>query len=290
MRRQCLSVVLVGGLVCGMGAILGSPSPEPQASAYPWLQSYDPAQGIENRIPVPEGFERMTLSTACFGDWLRRLPLKPGTPDVLLFNGQKKANQTAHVAVVDIDVGGRDLQQCADAVIRLRAEYLFARQRLGSIHFRLTSGDVLDFTKWCDGTRPLVTGNRVQWVKSQPSDWSYAEFRKYLDTVFQYAGSSSLSRELEAVKDVKGMKGGDVFIKGGSPGHAVLVVDMACDPRTGRKIFLLAQSYMPAQDIHILKNPKDAKLSPWYDVEFGTILYTPEWVFAWSELKRFAEE
>jgi hypothetical protein len=92
------------------------------------------------------------------------------------------------------------------------------------------------------------------------------------------------------VKDVKGMKGGDVFIKGGSPGHAVLVVDMACDPRTGRKIFLLAQSYMPAQDIHILKNPKDAKLSPWYDVEFGTILYTPEWVFAWSELKRFAEE
>jgi len=290
MRGTCFSMVLVGSFVCGLGAVLGAPSPEPRASAYPWLQSYDPAASIENRIPVPEGFERITLSTACFGDWLRHLPLKPGTPDVLLFNGQKKANQTAHIAVVDIDVGDRDLQQCADAVIRLRAEYHFARQRLESIHFQLTSGGVLDFLKWCDGNRPVVAGNRVQWVKSKPSDWSHAEFRKYLDTVFQYAGSSSLSRELEAVKDIKGMRVGDVFIKGGFPGHAVLVVDMACDPRTGRKVFLLAQSYMPAQDIHVLKNPKEAKLSPWYDVEFGAVLYTPEWTFARNDLKRFPED
>ena len=48
---------------------------------------------------------------------------------------------------------------------------------------------------------------------------------------------------------------GDVFIKGGSPGHAVIVVDVAIYTQTGKKVFLLAQSYMPAQQIHILVNP-----------------------------------
>jgi len=44
---------------------------------------------------------------------------------------------------------------------------------------------------------------------------------------------------------------GDVMIRAGSPGHAMLVVDVAEDER-GRRIYLLAQSYMPAQDIHIV--------------------------------------
>jgi hypothetical protein len=290
MRRPTIALVLAGWLASCLALGLSAAPAQAQASVYPWLPTYDPAQSIESRIPAPAGFERMTLSTGCFGEWLRRLPLKAGTPEVMLYNGQKKANQAAHIAVLDIDVGDHDLQQCADAVIRLRAEYDFARQRLEDIHFQFTSGDVLDFLKWCSGTRPLVAGNRVQWVKSPPSDWSHPELRKYLDTVFQYAGSISLGRELEAVKEAKSMKVGDVFIKAGSPGHAVLVVDMACDPKTGRRVFLLAQSFIPAQDIHVLKNPRDAKLSPWYDVDFGAVLSTPEWTFARNELKRFPRE
>ena len=54
------------------------------------------------------------------------------------------------------------------------------------------------------------------------------------------------------------MQIGDVFIKGGFPGHAVVVLDMAENDRTGQRVFLLAQSYMPAQDIHIMKNPTNA--------------------------------
>ena len=45
---------------------------------------------------------------------------------------------------------------------------------------------------------------------------------------------------------------GDVFIKGGSPGHAVIVVDVAIYPQTGKKVFLLAQSYLLAHQIQIL--------------------------------------
>ena len=83
------------------------------------------------------------------------------------------------------------------------------------------------------------------------------------------------------------MKIGDVFIRGGFPGDAVIVVNMAERADTGERLFLLAQSYMPAQDIHLLRNPTDAELSPWYPLTFGDRLRTPEYTFRRDELKRF---
>ncbi len=290
MRALQALACLIGSVALTAVVALWAWPAEPQGYVFPWLQAYDPAQSIESRVPVPEGFERLTVSTGCFGDWLRHLPLKPGRPDVLLFNGQKKANQTGHYGVVDIDVGNQNLQQCADAVIRLRAEYFYSRDRYEDIHFLYTRGDTVDFQHWIDGNRPTIRKNVMNWVKSEPADWSYASFRKYLNNIFLYAGSISLDRELVPVKAPNAMKIGDVFIKPGSPGHAVIVVDIACETRTGRKVFLLAQSFMPAQDIHILKNARDAKLDPWYDTEFGTALVTPDWRFVRAELKRFPGE
>jgi hypothetical protein len=278
-------------LACVLGtAALAAIAAAPSGAAYPWLSSYDPAQSIENRIPVPAGYERLTISTGGFGDWLRHLPLKPGTPEVLLYNGQKKANQGAHAAVVDIDVGSQDLQQCADAIIRFRAEFLYSQDRYEDIRFRYTNGDEVDFRHWIDGNRPVFRNNSVVWVKLEAADISYANFRKYLDNIFQYAGSMSLNQELVPVKDPASVNIGDVFIKPGSPGHAVLVVDLACDSRTGQKIFLLAQSFMPAQNVHLLKNPQSTRLSPWFEAEFGSTLVTPEWQFSRSELRRFPGE
>jgi hypothetical protein len=79
---------------------------------------------------------------------------------------------------------------------------------------------------------------------------------------------------------------GNVFIQGGSPGHAVIVVDVAKN-EGGEIIFMLAQSYMPAQDIHVLINPKNRQISPWYQLKSGEKLYTPEWVFETGSLKQF---
>jgi Domain of unknown function (4846) len=75
-----------------------------------------------------------------------------------------------------------------------------------------------------------------------------------------------------------------VFIRGGFPGHAVLVVDVA-ENASGKRIFLLAQSYMPAQDIHILRNP-NARIDPWYHAVDRGNLVTPEWTFQYTDLKR----
>nr|WP_241243497.1 DUF4846 domain-containing protein [Caldicellulosiruptor changbaiensis] len=72
-----------------------------------------------------------------------------------------------------------------------------------------------------------------------------------------------------------------------SSGHFAIVIDMAQDLRAGEKIFLFAQSYMPAQDIHILKNPADENDNPWYSVNFEEILITAEWQFKKGYVYRF---
>ena len=90
---------------------------------YSWLAEYSPEQSLINRVTSPAGFQRTIVPENSFADWLRYLPLKPEGTNVMLYNGTKKPNQKAHFAVIDIDTGTRDLQQCADAVIRLKAEY-----------------------------------------------------------------------------------------------------------------------------------------------------------------------
>jgi len=258
-----------------------------QLNLYPWL-STDKAQYILfNTLEPPPGYKRIYCPLGSFKDWLRYLPLKPGNPKVYLHNGVEKSYQNGHYAVVDIDVGQEDLQQCADAIIRLYAEYQFSKNDFNHITFNLTNGDAVGFRKWINGYRPVVSGNTVSWHKQAAPDSSYNAFRAYLKFIFMYAGTYSLDRQLQEVDDVKEMALADIFVQGGFPGHGVLVVDMAVNPRTKDKVFLLCQSYMPAQDIHILKNLNDPDLSPWYKLDFGDTLYTPEWIFTKHDLKRW---
>ena len=125
----------------------------------------------------------------------------------------------------------------------------------------------------------------VFWQAHQPTR-NYGG-RQYLNAVFTYAGSASLARELTAIADPSRVRPGDVFIRGGFPGHAVLVADVA-ENTAGERVFLLVQSYMPAQDIHVLTNP-GAPGSAWYPARKNGSLETPEWTFSYTELRRFPE-
>ncbi len=242
---------------------------------------------VRDRINVPEGFTRIEPEENSFGHYLSTLPLKPDGSKIKLYNGDVR-NTDFHTAVLDIDIGDRDLQQCADAVMRLRAEYLYEQEAFDRIHFNFTNGFKADFTRWMKGNSIKVCGNDAFWVENPASSGEYGSFRKYLEMVFAYAGTLSLSKEMKEVS-VEEMKIGDVFIKGATPGHAVIVLDMAHNETTGENIFLVAQSYMPAQDIHILKNPGNDVLSPWYSTKFDDILETPQWDFDKSQLKRFVD-
>lgn len=238
---------------------------------------------IADRFSTPSGFSRIKTKPGSFAHFLQNLPLKPAEAEVLLFDGSKKRRQDVHAAVVDLDVGKRDLQQCADAIMRLRAEYLLGEKKYEDIHFNFVNGFRAEYSKWRNGNRIKVEGNRVKWVTTQRESKSYESFRKYMDMVFSYAGTLSLAKELNPVP-LSEMKIGDVFIQGGSPGHAILVVDMCEQKERGKKRFLLAQSYMPAQDIHVLKNPDGGV---WYDLDLVEELKTPEWIFSKNDLKRF---
>lgn len=253
-----------------------TPAPPPQASS--------PGGTIETRITAPLGFKRVPCTRDSFGAWLRALPLLPGRPPVCLHDGTRKTNQEAHYAVLDMEIGPMDLQQCADAVVRLRAEYLFGRSCGDAIQFHFTSGDLATWRSWREGLRPSVEGRRVSWNRTARADSTYESFRRYLDLVFTYAGSASLARELLPAQDASRPQIGDVFIQGGFPGHAVIVVDVAENP-AGDRVFLLAQSYMPAQQIHVLRSFHEA--SPWFPAAARGVLRTPEWTFDHGDLKRF---
>ena len=277
---------MVAGVAFALVTCIGLRAPA-GTNTYPWLEGRAAVRSVARDIPVPKGYVRTQVESGSFADWLRNLPLKEAGAQVLLFDGRKKPNQFIHEAVVDIDTGAANLQQCADAIMRLRAEYLFSLGMHDSIRFNFTNGNPALFARWRQGYRPLVKANTVRWERKAKADSGYRTFRSYMDTVFKYAGTDSLSREMEEQADVKQMRIGDIFIRGGFPGHAVIVVDMAENRETGDKVFMIAQSYMPAQDIHILKNLNDPTAAPWYSVAFGDQLRTPEWEFSRTQLKCF---
>lgn len=243
-------------------------------------------QTIQSRFLIPNGFQRSKTKENTFAYYLQNLPLKPDGSKVKYYNGSIKEVADVYDAVVDIDVGKRDLQQCADAIMRLRGEYLWEQKRYKDIHFNFTNGFQVDYTKWMEGNRMQIKGNKTNWIKSKPASNTYKGFRSYMNLIFAYAGTLSLSKELKSVP-LEDMQIGDIFIQGGSPGHAIIIVDMAKDAKTGEQLFLLAQSYMPAQEIQILQNPNDDALSPWYSSKISGNLNTPEWGFRKTDLKRF---
>lgn len=214
-------------------------------------------------IPLPAGFSRRPLSPGSFGAWLRKVPLHRD-PIVHLYDGRPKRNQDAQVAVLDIPVGSKDLQQCADACMRLRAEYLLSSGRPQEIAF---------------------SDNQGRWYRPGPLD-RRENLEQYLEKVFAWCGTASLEKQLRRLSENSPVEPGDVIIQGGFPGHAVMVVDIAENSR-GEKRYLLAQSYMPAQQIHILRNPGNPGESPWYSVKPGADITTPEWVFRQARIGRW---
>lgn len=214
-------------------------------------------------IPVPPGFIRVTAPNGSFASWLRAVPLR-ADKTIRLYNGLPKSNQSGQFAVIDMPIGNKDLVQCADAVMRLRAEYLYAQKKYAEITF-------MDYNnKWY----------KWQGVANRPV------FDKYLENIFGKCGSASLEKQLKPADNFSDIASGDVFVQGGFPGHAMLVMDMAVNNK-GAKIFMLAQGYMPAQDMHVVNNPVSTTLNPWYEVNNADTIITPGWRFTRSHLKKW---
>ena len=222
---------------------------------------------VKTRFNVPEGYKRIESAPNTWESFLQNLPLKAHGAQVKLYNGTLKSNTSAYLAVVDLPIGNRNLHQCADAIMRLRADFFNAQEKYSEIDFLFVTGRRSNYKTWL-GTR-------------QPNAKNYWA---YLENVFNGASTLSLDKQL-IHKEIDQLQIGDVFIKGGGPGHAVIVVDK-CTNAKGEVKFMLAQSFMPAQEIEILVNPVSSE-SPWYDLNFGEFLNSPEYTFTKDQLKRF---
>lgn len=240
---------------------------------------------LETRVNPPAGYQRIEEDENSFGSFLRSYKLKKAGAKVKLYNGEDKQNQDAHVAVFKMPIEKEDLQQCADSVIRMYAEYFWETKQYDKISFQFADGFQADYTKWREGYRIRVAQS-TSWVTGGSYDDSYENFKKYLRMVFAYSSTLSQDRESKKIK-LKNIKTGDIFIQGGNPGHVVMVVDV-CENAEGKKVFLLAQGYMPAQQFQLLKNPAhEEEENPWYyEDEIRYPLQTPEYSFKKGSLKR----
>ncbi|WP_051203432.1 DUF4846 domain-containing protein [Hugenholtzia roseola] len=235
-------------------------------------------------IPLPQGYERVKSEPQSFGAFLRSIPLvvQKNAP-IYNYDGSLNGYQSGHYAVLDKPIGKKDIEQCADMVMRLYAEYHYESRRFDKIKFRLATGQMADFESYAAGKRPVLAGNKWQFEPKAKPNQDKSTFQQYLNFVYTYANTASLLPQLKKVA-LQDLRVGDIFIQTGAPfGHAVLVADMIENQVTKERKILLIQGFMPAQSFHVLKNLSDG--SAWYQV--GQELILPQWHFKAADLYRF---
>lgn len=221
-------------------------------------------------IPPPFGYHRIDDHDTGYSTYLRSLPLKGRGADVMLYTGGKANYQSLNYAVIDLPLLS-NAEQCADACMRLRAEYLFNTKQYDKIHFM----DVNHHTMRYGGG------------SSQKS------FETYMRQVYATASTYSLTKEMQR-RELKDMQPGDVFVYAACNrpgnhkyGHAITVVDVAVN-RHGKKVFLLAEGNTPARNLHVMRNFENPIRSPWFTLNENTpVLLLSVFAYKSDELRHF---
>lgn len=217
-------------------------------------------------IATPVGFQRVEVEPGSFGAFLRAFPLQPRGSKVREFDGTPSFLGVFGYAILDLPMISEN-EQCCDAVQRMRSEYLFSKGRYSDIHFKAFDGKTM----------------RYQGENNKQALY------KYLQNVFVRSNTSTLRHELPE-KPWDSLEPGDVLVyEASSPtgsGHAVLVVDVAKNPRNGRTAIMVAQSSMPAVTMHIARPVLILLHSPWIIIEHDdNSLYSTLVLFFKSDLR-----
>ena len=259
-KKILVALLLVAVLLLGYGVwiMLGSKTSNP--NNYKTIGD----------VPAPWGYKRINGDDSAYSEFLRSLPLKEKGSKVMLFTGGESRFQSLNYSVVDIPLLS-NAEQCADACIRLRAEYLFNSGQYGRIHFKDVNGKTMNYTGGA----------------------SRKAFNSYLRKVYGVASTFSLSREMKQ-RRLADMQPGDVFVYAATDrpgnhkyGHAIMVVDVAVN-KNGKKAFLLAEGNTPARNIHILRNFENPFRSPWFMLDDDAdLLLLSVFTYRSKELRHF---
>lgn len=241
---------------------------------------------IKSRVNTPKGYKRVKYNTGSFEDYLRNYKLKPFNSKIINYDGSEYYWQIGHIGILDVPVPKNGLQQCADALIRIRSEYLWDNNRKDEIGFNFTSGHYCSWLEYAEGYRPRINGNKVTFSKTAKSNHTKNNFYKYLNLIYTYSGTLSLYNELPQITAIEKLKVGDMLIRGGTPGHIVMIADEVVNEK-GEKLFLLFQGNTPAQSVHLVKNLEDTELSPWYDLKLNVEIGVSNYTFNNSKYVRF---
>jgi len=264
------------------------PREAPDPARYGWLgddsvKAPQATDTLSSRLTTPPGYERVKLESGSFGAWLRDLPLAaPNTP-VKNHKGElvHPADNDYLAAVIAIDVGSIDLQQSPDVAIRLHAEWLWSEGDRNMSYLGATGLD-MPLSRWTKGQRLIASGPQVFWAQqAKPSEPDHAELRRYLDGVFTWANSTSLAQQAKLVEP-DDIRPGDFFLHTGSPGHALVILDIA--HKENRKLALFAQALNPAENVHVLR---PGRATAWFSIRAGEPIVTPfTKEFGWDGLRR----
>lgn len=198
-------------------------------------------------IAAPAGFERVKVPQGSFSAFIREFPLQRRGSHMKCFNGKLAYGQYFGYAVLDLPMIS-DIEQCADAVMRVRGEYLWSKGLYDRIHFHSVAGKDMRYGGGADREA----------------------FEKYLCHVYDSANTASLRKYMNK-KDFMDIAPGDVLVyeapSAGMYGHAVLVADVAVDPITGTRALMLAQSSTPALTMHVIRNILHPIKSPWVMID-----------------------
>lgn len=260
-----------------------------ERARYGFIPTDAQIRSLSEAVAPPPGYRRVALDEPSFGAYLRGLPLRDASAPVRAYDGAllREAGDARVLAVAELDVSPLDVQQCADSVIRLHAEWHWSRGEKNRIGYHFLSGDFATYARYAAGERPQVNGNRVKWAASAAPSDDRKTFRRYLDMVFNYASTISLAQRTAKIEKAE-IAPGDFFVLPGGPGHAILILDVATT-EDGRRVALLGQGFMPAQDFHVLRSG-ERDVSPWFSLE-GEAVDTPFWPepFPWTSLRRFRD-
>jgi hypothetical protein len=241
---------------------------------------------VKNRVTLPKGFTRDSFPKSSFQNYIRNYKLKPFGAKVINYDGSLYFNQIGHYGVLEIPVPSNGLQQCADALIRIRSEFLLNTNQKDKVGFNFTSGHYCSWKKYAEGFRPKIKGNKVSFHKTASKNTSKENFYNYLNLIYMYSGTMSLFSELPKINSISDLRIGDMLIVGGSPGHVIMIADVITN-EADEKRFLLFQGNTPAQSVHLLKNLDDTSISPWYELKLNSEISIPGYTFANSKFVRF---
>jgi len=281
-----------------------APSPssraQPTGGGAPWpeLEWYRWARDSSRPMPRPvdtamhrfagslPGYTVFADEAESWTEWLRLLPLAaPGTP-VRNHRGEivVPGDDEHLAAVVAIDIGTQDLQQSADVILRLYAEWRWWIDDLHMLYLSDTQVE-LPLQKWAAGERLAASDGKPAWVR-QPepkAKLEYADFRAYLDSVFPWSDSQALLAESIPL-DPEKLAPGSFFLHEGHPAQVLIVLDVATAP-DGKRAMLLAQALNPAENLHVIRPNRD---SVWFPVRIDQPVRVPRAkAYGWKELRSF---